>query len=304
MESEVFEQTRSLREDGFRPAEIGLLLLWRTVRGAPADASWACGVWYRSRHRAKRVRPHANLDFSGELSMQVFKAGTVEGDRLLRSIRHRMIHSPSGRDHAMEEYFLSNWDNISEVEVRPGSVVLRIGTLLRPDPADGPSPICVRMPPVRMIPLLTAMIVRGWTWIYTCRLPRDVLRRRRMEIESDLWDHIQAAYVDGQGPWRVAVAILSRWCRGILDDVRWSSRERACVLMRRIFPSPIAPPHQIIGIVLVLILGAILFSVLKENPPRPDRDQAVGGLIFLIFLALALMSIESGSTAVQTTRSG
>ena len=31
-------------------------------------------------------------------------------------------------------------------------------------------------------------LVRGWTWLYTCRLPDEMRETRRLEIESNLWE--------------------------------------------------------------------------------------------------------------------
>jgi len=62
-------------------------------------------------------------------------------------------------------------------------------------------------------------LVRGWTWLYTCRLPDEMRETRRLEIESDLWESRRDATGDPDA--RFAVQVLCRLILGIPDDVQW-----------------------------------------------------------------------------------
>ena len=58
-------------------------------------------------------------------------------------------------------------------------------------------------------------VVSGWLNLYTIGLDPEQRERRRAEIESDVWEQLNA---DRQVP---AATVLTRFVRGIPDDVRW-----------------------------------------------------------------------------------
>ena len=62
-------------------------------------------------------------------------------------------------------------------------------------------------------------IVRGWTRLYTWRLPAAVRDVRRAEIESDLWESQQDS--DSHHRLNPAVHMLLRLLLGIPDDLQW-----------------------------------------------------------------------------------
>jgi uncharacterized protein (TIGR03435 family) len=70
-------------------------------------------------------------------------------------------------------------------------------------------------------PLLNVAIagVRGWTRLYTWRMPAESREVRRAEIESDLWefqqDAVQSSFINP------AAHVLIRLLVGIPDDLRW-----------------------------------------------------------------------------------
>jgi hypothetical protein len=66
-------------------------------------------------------------------------------------------------------------------------------------------------------PALAVRCTRGWVAVYTRRLPPEIGERRRAEIESDLWEHLN----DKTSNDRVAGQILGRWLRGVPADVWW-----------------------------------------------------------------------------------
>jgi hypothetical protein len=59
--------------------------------------------------------------------------------------------------------------------------------------------------------------VRAWTRLYTWRLKPSDREARRAEIESDLWEHLNAEHGDRSLP----LEIVSRLMLGIPDDMRW-----------------------------------------------------------------------------------
>jgi hypothetical protein len=63
---------------------------------------------------------------------------------------------------------------------------------------------------------LAVNCVRGWTWLYTWRMPPAFRETRRAEIDSDLWEF----QGDGAGDHRLgsALHILLRLLIGIPDD--------------------------------------------------------------------------------------
>jgi hypothetical protein len=70
----------------------------------------------------------------------------------------------------------------------------------------GPEPVAVR-------------VVRRWARVYTRGLPVDDRERRRLELESAVWEHLH-------DPDEVATgrAVFGRFLRGIPADVRWRYR--------------------------------------------------------------------------------
>jgi TonB family protein len=62
-------------------------------------------------------------------------------------------------------------------------------------------------------------VVRAWTRLYSCGVPRAVRAARREEIESDLWESEHDP--DTGGHVRLAMCVLARMLAGIPDDVAW-----------------------------------------------------------------------------------
>ncbi len=63
------------------------------------------------------------------------------------------------------------------------------------------------------------MVVRCWSRIYTRGLPVDDRERRRLELESDLWEHLHDP--DERA---ITRSVFGRFLRGIPADVRWRYR--------------------------------------------------------------------------------
>lgn len=66
---------------------------------------------------------------------------------------------------------------------------------------------------------LSVRSVRRWVRLYTRGLPADEGERRRLELESDLWEHFHDTAEPG-----TATALLGRFLRGIPADVWWRYR--------------------------------------------------------------------------------
>ena len=62
---------------------------------------------------------------------------------------------------------------------------------------------------------------RSWVGAYTAGMPSERRAARRTEIESDLWEHAQAAREDGEGLLSTAREVLGRLARGMPSDLLW-----------------------------------------------------------------------------------
>ena len=72
---------------------------------------------------------------------------------------------------------------------------------------------------------LAVRCVRGWTWLYTWRMPPAFRETRRAEIESDLWEFQSDAA--GDPVLGSALHILLRLLIGIPDDLGWRLEQAA-----------------------------------------------------------------------------
>jgi hypothetical protein len=66
---------------------------------------------------------------------------------------------------------------------------------------------------------LSVKAARRWAEVYTRGLSADLRERRRLELESDMWEHLH----DADEP-NAANAVFGRFLRGIPADVRWRYR--------------------------------------------------------------------------------
>jgi hypothetical protein len=78
-----------------------------------------------------------------------------------------------------------------------------------------------------------AWLVHRWTHAYTSGLDKEDRDQRRAEIESDLWEHFEAARGDGENLASTGVQVLLRMVAGVPADVRW--RVHAGAVSRRQF---------------------------------------------------------------------
>ena len=79
--------------------------------------------------------------------------------------------------------------------------------------------------------------VRGWTWLYTWRMPRRLVRLGAREIDSDLWEfQCDAPGDQGLGS---ALHVVLRLVLGMPDDLGWRIEQAA---------SPPRPPRASIAL--------------------------------------------------------
>ena len=113
---------------------------------------------------------------------------------------------------------------------------------------------------------LALAVVRGWTRLYTWRLPAATREIRRAEIESDLWEFQQDS--DGPRGLNPAVHTLIRLLLGIPDDLRWrtdhvSSRGKTL----RIAAALVA------AVLLLAALGILDLMRTRKLPLPPDDPR-------------------------------
>lgn len=69
-------------------------------------------------------------------------------------------------------------------------------------------------------------LVSAWAATYTRRLPRDVMRARRDELASDLWEQRADAADSGTSSSRIAASIVRRMLAGVPADLLWRRHQR------------------------------------------------------------------------------
>jgi TonB family protein len=117
----------------------------------------------------------------------------------------------------------------------------------------------------RFTPLLMAC-VRGWTRLYTWRLPPAVREARREEIESDLWE---SSHDDGMTQAEIAIQMVRRLMLGIPDDLAWrvgQLKVTTCLPLRSVMAA------AVLGI---LLLFAALSQLTTEVPHPPEPPLAL-----------------------------
>ena len=112
-------------------------------------------------------------------------------------------------------------------------------------------------------------VVRGWTWLYTCRLPDEMRKTRRLEIESDLWESRRDAA--GAPEARVVAHVLLRLVLGIPDDLQWRLETH---VVRDRLQNP-AWAHAVIAATAAALLLVAVWAVTaaQDAPVPPDRPD-------------------------------
>jgi uncharacterized protein (TIGR03435 family) len=119
---------------------------------------------------------------------------------------------------------------------------------------------------------LAVQCVRGWTWLYTCRMPPGLRDTRRAEIESDLWESRRDATEDSLGS---ALQILLRLLIGIPDDLGWCVEQAAAA--DRLTRQRIALSARVAGAALFLCaLWVIDADASRRRPAMAVGSHAAG----------------------------
>jgi hypothetical protein len=108
-------------------------------------------------------------------------------------------------------------------------------------------------------------IVRAWTWLYTWGLPRADRERRRLEIESDLWE----SGSDEEVRPSLVAPIIARLLLGIPDDVRWRIESTELPPSRR---HTVATAVTAAVLLTLVVVGA---AALRVDPPQPPEAPEI-----------------------------
>jgi uncharacterized protein (TIGR03435 family) len=115
---------------------------------------------------------------------------------------------------------------------------------------------------------LVVNCVRGWTWLYTWRMPPALRATRRAEIASDLWEWHDDA---GDHSLGFTLQILLRVLIGIPDDIGW--RVEQAVVTGTLAQKSIALGGRVAGAAFIMCaLWAIDADASRQRP-----DMAITG---------------------------
>jgi len=64
-------------------------------------------------------------------------------------------------------------------------------------------------------------IVRGWVWLYSAFAPEEERNGRRAEVDSHIFEFIDARRKVGDSAGDIAVGLFERWLKGLLSDIAW-----------------------------------------------------------------------------------
>ena len=107
--------------------------------------------------------------------------------------------------------------------------------------------------------------VRGWTRLYTWRLPPAARDARREEIESDLWE---SSHDPGMTEAELAIQTMMRMMLGIADDLAWRFVQLTVtthVTLRSLSAA---------AVLLMLLLFAMLSQLTTDVPALPTPPVA------------------------------
>ena len=114
---------------------------------------------------------------------------------------------------------------------------------------------------------LAVSAVRVWTRLYTLGLPPELRDRRRDEIESDLWESVQAGRTDATLAWQIWARLIG----GLADDLGWRS-EQVVGVAPLVF-------RLVATLGLITFLGLWLISAASPRIPEPPAAPRFPPLI-------------------------
>ena len=145
-----------------------------------------------------------------------------------------------------------------------------------------------------------ARVTRSWVALYTRSLPEAVGERRRVEIESDLWEQLN----DGSAG-RTSARVLDRCLRGIPADVWWryrtlleqrEVRQRNQNMTRNILTNWWGAITAVLGVTMVTLGGAgIIFGDGDGGGAVLAAVTLISGGLILGGLALVQQRVVVGS---------
>jgi cytochrome b6-f complex iron-sulfur subunit len=146
--------------------------------------------------------------------------------------------------------------------------------------------------------------VRLWVRLYTLNLPQDVKERRRLEIESDVWE--QVADVGGLRP-ALAFAIGLRCLCGAPADVAWRlsapGQHRTQAVLRLSSEGRTAMDEQRDRFLALSALCGLLWAAVCVLllAPAPHSLAYAGGLLTLVALAGWALELRTESDDAATS---
>jgi hypothetical protein len=114
---------------------------------------------------------------------------------------------------------------------------------------------------------LAVSAARVWTRLYTLGLPPELCDRRRDEIESDLWESVQAGRTDARLAWQIWARLIG----GLADDLGWRS-EQVVGVAPLVF-------RLVATLGLITFLGLWLISAASPRIPEPPAAPRFPPLI-------------------------
>lgn len=99
---------------------------------------------------------------------------------------------------------------------------------------------------------LAFLLVRGWVRFYTLGMTAERRERRRIEIESDLWENHEDRLATGAAPATVGLEIAGRCLRGIPADLLWRYQMEGPAMNIQISIDRVAG---------ILLLGMVVFLI-------------------------------------------
>jgi len=144
---------------------------------------------------------------------------------------------------------------------------------------------------------IAGRLCQAWVGLYTWKLPDSEARRRREEIESDLFEHAVDAQLAGVGNQRLNAEILARVLVGVPADLSWRRATRQEPLMRLAvggiaMSMSASTQHRILYWLsgLIVLYGFALPLVAGTLSIFIDWDEEPGVLAKLLFFGIPVLS--------------
>lgn len=102
---------------------------------------------------------------------------------------------------------------------------------------------------------LAAALTRIWARFYTFGLSKSASTRRRLQIESDLWEHWSDLRGSPAASLRFNLHTLDRLLRGAVADALWRFQLEGPYMQINI------PIDRVAGLLLLLLIGAMALSI-------------------------------------------